>query len=254
MIASLLIACLSLAEPSTAAARSFATQTETLAEKERRRQAMDHYQTGRDAMTAERFEEAVAEFKAAIDLAPLFALAYFRKGQAHMALKEYAQAEQAFLGCRQAQENLAGLELSNSEEVERQREEVIRELENKTLDNDLPGQRAPSRPPTLEQDIAKLERQRRKTGQEATAVPAELNVSLGSAYFRQGKMDLAEKEWKTAVIANPKLGEAHNNLAALYLMTQKFDDAEKELELAEKAGYHVHPRLKEDIKAKASPK
>jgi tetratricopeptide (TPR) repeat protein len=239
-----------------AAARSFATQTETLVEKERRRQAMDHYQKGRDAMTTERFEEAVAEFKAAIDLDPLHSIAYFRKGQAHMTLKEYAQAEQAFLGCRRAHENLAGLLLSNSEEVEREREEVNRGLENEVLHAPIvanPDQRVPSRPSTLEQDIFKLKRQRRKT-EEATAVPAELNVSLGSAYFRQGKMDLAEKEWKTAVIANPKLGEAHNNLAALYLMTQKFDDAEKELELAEKAGYHVHPRLKEDIKAhKASP-
>ena len=234
-----------------AAARSFATQTETLVEKERRRQAMDHYQKGWDAMTTERFEEAVAEFKAAIDLDPLLALAYFRKGQAHMTLKQYAQAEQAFLGCRRAHENLVALQLSNSEEVEREREEVIRELENKMLFSPLGGPEysAPSRPPTLEQDVARLERQRRKTDQESTALPAELNVSLGSAYFRQGKMDLAEKEWKTAVIANPKLGEAHNNLAALYLMTHRFDDAEKEIELAEKAGYHVHPRLKEDIKA-----
>ena len=239
-----------------AAARSVATQTETLVEKERRRQAMDHDQKGRDAMTAERFEEAVAEFKAAIDLDPLLTLAYFRKGQAHMTLREYAQAEQAFLGCRRAHENLARLQFWNSQEVEREREEVFRELENKLLHTPIggPDSSTPSRPPTLAQDLARLERQRHKTGQEATAVPAELNVSLGSAYFRQGKMDLAEKEWKTAVLANPKLGEAHNNLAALYLMTQRFDDAEKELELAEKAGYHVHPRLKEDIKArKASP-
>jgi Flp pilus assembly protein TadD len=47
-------------------------------------------------------------------------------------------------------------------------------------------------------------------------------------------MDLAEKEWRTAAVANPKLGEAHNNLAALYLITQKLDDAEKEVDLAEK--------------------
>ena len=49
-------------------------------------------------------------------------------------------------------------------------------------------------------------------------------------------------------MTNPKLGEAHNNLAALYLMTQKIEEAEKELDLAEKAGYHVNPRLKDDIK------
>jgi hypothetical protein len=38
-------------------------------------------------------------------------------------------------------------------------------------------------------------------------------------------------------------------------MTSRLDDAEKELKLAEKAGYPVHPRLKEDIKKarKAAP-
>lgn len=236
-----------------AAASSFAT-TGTLAEKERRRQAVDHYEKGRDLMSGERFEEAVSEFKAAIEFDPLMTLAYFRKGQAHMALKEYAQAEQAFVGCRQAYENLAGLQLSNREEAERRREEQIQQLENEirlTQTGQLkgPGGSIASRSAQLEQQIAELKRNRRKGGQEAPAIPAELSVSLGSAYFRQGKMDLAEKEWKTAAVANPKLGEAHNNLAALYLITQKFDDAEKELELAEKAGYHVNPRLKDDIKS-----
>jgi tetratricopeptide (TPR) repeat protein len=235
-----------------AAASSLATQIETLAEKERRRQALEHYEKGRDAMATERFEEAVAEFKAAIELDPLFTLAYFRKGQAHMTLKEYAQAEQAFVGCRQAHENLAGLQLSNSEEFERRREEEIQELENEqrlvqTGQLKGPGGSASTRSTQIQQQIAELRRQRRKGGTEAPAVPAELSVSLGSAYFRQGKMDLAEKEWKTAAVTNPKLGEAHNNLAALYLMTAKLDAAEKELKLAEKAGYHVHPRLKDDI-------
>jgi tetratricopeptide (TPR) repeat protein len=200
---------------------------------ERTRQlAVEHYEKGRDLVSAERFEEAVAEFKAAIDLDPLFTLAYFRKGQAHMTLKEYAQAEQAFLGCRQAHEkNLAGLQLSSSEDVELRREEVI--------EGDLNTQMAAR--------YAEFRRSHHKSGSEAPAIPAELSVSLGSAYFRQGKMDLAEKEWKTAAIANPKLGEAHNNLAALYLISAKVDDAEKELKLAEKAGYPVHPRLKDDI-------
>ena len=38
-------------------------------------------------------------------------------------------------------------------------------------------------------------------------------------------------------------------------MSSQLDDAEKELKLAEKAGYAVNPRLKEDIKKarKAAP-
>jgi tetratricopeptide (TPR) repeat protein len=234
-----------------AAASGFAMQKSEAHRDQDLRVAHDHYEKGREAMASERFEDAVAEFKAATGLDPLFSLAYFREGQAHMALKEYAQAERAFVACRQSYENLAGLQLTNNEEAERRREEEIQQLENE-IQQLQSGQAkttaAANLMQQLQQRVSELQRNRRKGGHEAAAVPAELNVSLGSAYFRQGKMDLAEKEWKTATAANPKLGEAHNNLAALYLMTSKLDDAQRELELAEKAGYHVHPRLKEDIK------
>jgi tetratricopeptide (TPR) repeat protein len=240
-----------------AAANGLAMQKSDAQRDNDRRLALDHYEKGRDAMASERLEDAVAEFKAATGLDPLFSLAYFREGQAHMALKEYAQAEQAFVACRQSYENLAGLQLTNSEEVERRRADEIEQLQNE-LSMIQSGQNKnpnPSRPQQIQARIAELERNRRKGGHEAAAIPAELNVSLGSAYFRQGKMDLAEKEWRTAAGANPKLGEAHNNLAALYLITQKLDEAEKEVQLAEKAGYHVNPRLKDDIKSarKSSP-
>jgi tetratricopeptide (TPR) repeat protein len=199
----------------------------------------------------------VAEFKAAIELDLLFTLAYYRKGQAHMALREYAQAEQAFVGCREAHENLAGMQLSNREEFERRREDEIQELENEQRlieTGQLSGSRSASKRNTqMAGRVRELQRSRRKGGSEAPAVPAELSVSLGSAYFRQGKMDLAEKEWKTAAIANPKLGEAHNNLAALYLMTARPQDAERELKLAEEVGYQVHPRLKDDIEKARKP-
>jgi tetratricopeptide (TPR) repeat protein len=212
--------------------------------------ALEHYEKGRDAMASERFQEAVEEFKAAVQLDPLLTLAHYRKGQAHMALKEYAQAEQAFLACRQAHATLAGMQFSNREEVERRRADEVDQLNNELamIQQGTNKNNNPNRPNQIQQRIAELERNRRKGGSEAPAPPAEIAVSLGSAYFRQGKMDLAEKEWREAAAANPKLGEAHNNLAALYLMSQKVDAAEKELELAEKAGYHVHPRLKEDIK------
>ncbi len=235
-----------------AAATSFAQHkgTDGLQQEKDHKLALEHYEKGRDAMTSERFQEAVEEFKAAIQIDPLLTLAHYRKGQAHMALKEYAQAEHAFIACRDAHATLAGMQLSNREEVERRRADEVDQLNNELamIQQGTNKNTNPNRPNQIQQRIAELERSRRKGGSEAPAPPAEIAVSLGSAYFRQGKMDLAEKEWRAAAIANPKLGEAHNNLAALYLMSQKLDDAQKELELAEKAGYHVNPRLKDDIK------
>lgn len=219
-------------------------------EEQQHRQALDHYRKGQDAMASEHLEQAVQEFKAAIQLDPLLTLAHYRLGQAHMSLREYAQAERDFLGCRDAYEKVANLQFTSREELERRREEEIDQLQNQ-LALIQSGQLKSSNPSSLlqiQQHIDELQRNRRKGGSEAPIMPAEVSVSLGSAYFRQGKLPEAEKEWKTAADVNPKLGEAHNNLAALYLMTNQPADAEKELKLAEKAGYPVHPRLKDDIK------
>jgi Flp pilus assembly protein TadD len=58
----------------------------------------------------------------------------------------------------------------------------------------------------------------------------------------------AEREWKTAVEVNPRLGEAHNNLAALFAMTGRKKEAEDAVRAAERSGFRVHPQLKEDIR------
>jgi tetratricopeptide (TPR) repeat protein len=225
-------------------------QKSTREEEHRQRQALDRYQKGQDAMASERFEQAIEEFKAAIQLDPLLTLAHYRLGQAHMALRDFARAEQDFLGCRDAYEKIASLQFTNTEELERRRSQEIEQLQNQ-LSLIQSGQLKtsnPSVPLQLQQRIDDLQRNRRKGGTDTVSVPPEVYVSLGSAYFRQGKLPEAEKQWKAAADANPKLGEAHNNLAALYLMTSQLDDAEKEVKLAEKAGYPVHPRLKDDIK------
>jgi tetratricopeptide (TPR) repeat protein len=225
-------------------------QKNTGEEEQRQRQAWDHYQKGQGLMTAERLEQALREFQAAIELDPLFTLAYFRLGQAHMSLKEYPAAEKDFRSCREAYEKIASLQFTDREEVERRRDKEIEELQN-YLSLVQSGQfkaTNPSLPMQISQHIDELQRNRRKGAADVVSVPAEVALSLGSACFRQGKLAEAEKEWKTAASTNPKLGEAHNNLAALYLMSSQLDDAEQELKLAEKAGYPVNPRLKDDIK------
>jgi len=73
-------------------------------------------------------------------------------------------------------------------------------------------------------------------------------LSLGSAYFRSGDATAAETEWKAAIDVNPKLGEAHNNLAAIYVQTGRAREADAQIKSAEKAGFRVNPQLKEDVK------
>lgn len=105
----------------------------------------------------------------------------------------------------------------------------------------------------LEQRLRDLENQRHQTG-GAFQPPPQALVALGSAYFRNGDRDAAEAQWLAAIDANPKLGEAHNNIAVIYMQTGRFERALQELTLAEKAGFKVNPQFKADLKERAKAK
>jgi Flp pilus assembly protein TadD len=79
------------------------------------------------------------------------------------------------------------------------------------------------------------------------SVPFFVPMALGAAYFRTNQFPEAEREYTAAIQANPASGETHNNLAVLYLMTNRIDLAEKEVAKAEDTGFKVNPGLKDDI-------
>jgi predicted Zn-dependent protease len=78
-------------------------------------------------------------------------------------------------------------------------------------------------------------------------VPPYVSLSLGSALFRSGRLTDAEREYKAAIAADPKSGEAFSNLAVVYLETGRIDEADKAVKAAERVGFKVHPGLKDDI-------
>lgn len=59
--------------------------------------------------------------------------------------------------------------------------------------------------------------------------------------------------YKAALAVDPKFGEAHSNLAVVYLMSGRYEQAEEEVQAAEKAGFRVNPNLKDDIRKKKAP-
>ena len=81
-------------------------------------------------------------------------------------------------------------------------------------------------------------------------VPSFVSLSLGSAYFRSEQFDDAERQYRAAINADPKAGEAHNNLAIVLMMKAQYTDAMAELKAAEKAGFRVNPELKDQIKSR----
>jgi tetratricopeptide (TPR) repeat protein len=214
-----------------------------------RRQAIEHYVRGQELMSAERYEQAAEAFGEAVVLNPLLAEAHYGRGQAYMALRRYASAIQAFLGARGTYEKLAAM--AQRDAAERSRLETdelhdvrdaLRRVQNSQVDvNALTLAR-------LRQRLEELETLRRGTRVGGVfRVPAEVFLALGSAYYRNGQVADAEREWHEAVSIDASLGEAHNNLAVLYMQTGRKTLAEDALRAAERAGHRVHPQLKTDI-------
>ncbi|MBI3932935.1 MAG: tetratricopeptide repeat protein [Acidobacteria bacterium] len=224
-------------------------------EQQNRAEALAHYHAGEESMRAEHFEEAVAEFRSAVRLDPLFVLAHYSLGQAYMALKRYPDAVRAYVACREALEQLQAASLQDRARVERRRDDEIRELKDHV--QGIRSGRIKSGNPEhavlrLEERIRVLEDTRLRGADKEVRVPAELSLALGSAHFRQGQLAEAEREYLAAIGADRKLGAAHNNLAVVYMMTGRLAEAERHVKLAEKAGFRVHPKLKDDIEQAAA--
>jgi len=229
------------------AAASAAAQT---ADEISRRSAVEHYRSGQELMSAERFEQAAAEFTVATQLDPLLTLAHYGLGQANMALKRYASAIQAFIGCRDAYTRIAAIRQTNASEGNRRLDDEIDEL-RQSIGRVRGGQIKGATETTamqLEKRLEDLQRVReQRVRGDISPIPAEILLALGSAYYRNGQAPDAEREWREAVRANTRLGEAHNNLAVLYLQTGRKNEAEEAVKAAERARYRVHPQLKQDI-------
>jgi tetratricopeptide (TPR) repeat protein len=230
---------------STAAAQAQGQSGDEIA----RRQALQRYRAGQELLVAERYEQAAAEFTAAIELDPLLAIAHYGLGQSYMGLKRYASAVQAFTGAKDAYGRIALLRQSDRMAAERRLDDEASELRD-SLMRVRSGQIrniGPAVEQQLENRLEEIETLRRGRGGERVQIPAEVSLALGSAYYRNNQRDDAEREWKAAVTTNPRLGEAHNNLAVFYLMTGRKQDAQAAVEAAERARFRVNPQLKADI-------
>lgn len=230
--------------------------TPTAAQREQARErAQPHYRQGLQLLRMESWDEAVKAFDRAIEADPGFEMAYYGLGRARMPQRQYAQAVRAFEKARDLFQAEGGRQFTNQQEAQRYRRERITEIDDVIRQYQQGPQTG-----QVQEAIRQLQQQKRdvqeriqrgmNVGVEAT-VPAYLSLALGSAYFRLGKLADAEREYKAAVERDPKIGEAHNNLAVVYLETGRIADAERAAAAAERAGFKVNPQLMDDIKTRA---
>ena len=247
----LLIASLLLLAPCAAAANAQPDQT----------RAVQHLRAGQSALQREQWEEAEREFKRAIELDPVLELAHYGLGQTYLATKRYVEAVRAYEATRDAFHRAVGEQITNRVEAEQRRDDQIRALrdQRRAIESGRirtsTGANTTSVVAQIDDQIRQLESMRRRDGATGTPMtPAYISVALGSAHFRTNAFPDAEREWRAAVAANPKLGEAHNNLAVVLMLTGRLEDAEREVELAEKSGHQVSDRFKADLKARKAGK
>jgi Tfp pilus assembly protein PilF len=215
--------------------------------------ASQHFKRGMESLLADRYDIAEQEFKGAVAIDPLYDAAFYGLGQVYMATKRYDQALKAYTASRDAFKAATAAETLASAASDRRIRDQIETLKDNERNMMRLGTSSPGGQQAIDQVrelIQQLEsRKSRRAGATPPPVPAGISMAIGSAYFRLNDLANAEKEYKTAVQVKPDFGEAHSNLAVVYFVTGRVPEAETEIKAAEKAGFKVNPRLKDDIAA-----
>jgi len=231
---------------------SLATAQDEAANEQQLKEAREHYQKGEDLMIEEDFSGAATEFRMATRLDPDYTLAYYSLGQANMALARFDEAATAYESCRGTIEARSKLDVQRRGEARQARADELLDIEAAILR--WGGPEAPPNTQTMRLQERKrlLEQQQDKDAINAVAVPPELSIALGSAYFRLHRPEDAEREYLAAIAAGDQTGAAHNNVAVFYMMEGRLDEAKQSVLAAEEAGFRVDPRFKEDLKKRAA--
>lgn len=235
--------------PSASAVQPTAGLSPATPERER---ARIQNRLGWEHMRAEEWDAAAAAFQRAIDIDPSYEYAYYGLGRAELARRRYPAAISALEKCRALYLADAGRRFSNAHDAQRYRRDRILEIDEQL-------RQLRSAPPTFRtQDlIRQLETLRREIDDRIergnnltlrTRVPAFVSLSLGSAYFRAGRLADAEREYQNTLDADPRSGEAYNNLAVVYLETGRPAEAWKAIQAARRLGFQVNPALERAIK------
>jgi Flp pilus assembly protein TadD len=215
-------------------------------------QAVKHVQAGQKALTSERWDEAEEEFRIATELDPLLVGGHYGLGQTYMATKRYPEAVRAYEQAETAFHEQQAEGLTDGLALQKRLDDQIKALQddNNTARLRVSGPNADAIDRAItrnEEQIRTLQGLKNRDPNEALPTPHWLSLALGSAHFRNQHLRLAEQAYLAAVDVKPDLAEAHLNLSVVYMLTNRLEQAEQEVKLAEEAGLSVPQGLKDDI-------
>jgi tetratricopeptide (TPR) repeat protein len=210
---------------------------------------------GWEALRAEKYEQAIKSFQEAIDIRRDYEYAHYGLGRTYLAMRRYADAVTVLERCKNLYLAQGSRQFTNVQEATRFREDRVIEIDEQIRLLRQGPQTVQTQDLIRQYETTKRNLQeniRRSQGMTIDAtVPSWVSLSLGSAYFRNGRLKDAEGAYLEAIRTDAGLGEAHNNLAVVYLETERFTEAQASLRAAKKAGFRVNPELEKVIESKA---
>ena len=232
-------------------AGSAAAQQVSTADRDR---ARTQNRLGWEALRAEKYEQAVTSFQEAIAIRRDYEYAHYGLGRTYLAMRRYADAVTVLEKCKNLYLAQGSRQFTNVQEATRFREDRVIEIDEQIRLLRQGPQTVQTQDLIRQYETTKRNLQeniRRSQGMTIDAtVPSWVSLSLGSAYFRSGRLKDAEGAYVEALKSDARLGEAHNNLAVVYLETGRISEALASLESAKKAGVKVNPELEKAIRSR----
>jgi len=225
-------------------------------QKENRESALTRFKAGEKAIESSKWPEAEAALVKAVAFDPTLAIAHYGLGQTYMSMQRFPDAVRSFTLARDAFRCFpmsAEDRKSRTDEILELRE-AVRALDQRRVkdiavkwkeangDVATPG----SKMRTIrdaEQRLAELERSLKDTDPS----PPGVTLALGTAFFQTNAIAEAEAAFREVLARDPSSGDAHHNLALVLTITDRLEEAEREITATEKAGVPVHPRLKQEF-------
>jgi Flp pilus assembly protein TadD len=219
-------------------------------------QAVARFKTGEAAILASKWPAAEAALIEAVAFDPLLAIAHYGLGQTYMSLQRFPEAVRAFDTAREAFRcaPLSPEDRERRTDQIRELREVIRSMDERRLKEvfakwkEMNGDvtTAASKIRTIqdaERRLAELE----ASLKDPDPSPPAVTLALGTALFQTGAIAEADAAFRAVIARDPQSGDAHHNLALVCTITDRLDEAEREIAASEKAGVPTHPRLKEEL-------
>jgi Flp pilus assembly protein TadD len=211
-------------------------------------------QQGDKARASESFEKALAVLPDFPDAHLGLGHLAMSEGRFDDALRNYQRARQGYLSFGGILQGLREQNYRDTQERMKQVRDQISSLgtSSQNARNDPRVEAEITRRLTqLNDELRRLEAIEPPKDNAGADPPAEVWFYIGNAQFRLEKYDEARASWETSAQLNPGFPMIHNNLAVIYWKAGRFNDAQTELATAERLGFPVNPKMKEDL-AKAS--